>query len=373
MNETILTAALSTYKPEEIQKYISTRQVQMRKYFLARFLPPVASTDADITAGNIRILSGIAGITAPDSPYAKVAGAKVQKMEGSLIKLTGETTITERDMKIMSSRAVNALIAGNQQGAIQAVQQYINRVFEDGVMLALDNAQEQFRAIALATGQIKGTYGGIEINVDFGVEDKFRPAKRTAGSAYGGANSKFWDDVEYARTTLLGGEPQFITDPKTAQVILANPANGILPIEREVITDWLTRYTFTQGVKLADGSYDTSRATVDVRKRVTLWAYGGYAESVDGSMVQFWPAGHMTAALPGSQRVDVIDGQVVEGALGVTHVGPTWELGGTSARYGKIFRPEGAEYEAQLKGAENVLPHLRETRRAVFFETALPA
>ncbi|MCD0156018.1 major capsid protein [Deinococcus sp. 6GRE01] len=373
MNTTILTAALASFTPEEVQRYISTRQVQLGKFFLARFLPPTYSSDADIRDGNLRILAGIAGVTAPDSPYAKVAGAKIQSVEGSLIKLTGETTVTERDQKVMSSRAVNALIAGNQQGAVTAVQTYISRLFEDGVMLALDHAQEQLRAIALATGQIKGNYGGIEIDVDFGVEAKFRPAKRTAGSAYGGATSKFWDDVEYARTVLLGGEPQFITDPKTALTILGNSANGVLPIEREVVTDWLTRYTFTQGVKLADGSYDTTRATLDVRKRVTIWAYGGYAEAADGTMVQFWPAGHMTAILPGSQRVDVIDGNVVEGALGVTHIGPNWEMGGQSARYGKILRPAGAEYEVQLKGAENVLPHLRETRRAVFFETSLPA
>lgn len=373
MNTQLLTAALAAFTPEEVQNYISTRQVQLQKFFLARFLPPTASTDADIRDGNIRILAGIGGVTAPDSPYAKVAGAKVQSMEGSTIKLTAETTVTERDQKIMSSKAVNALLAGNQQGAVQAVQQYLSRLFEDGLMLSLDHAQEQFRAIALATGEIKGDFGGLEVNVDFGVEAKFRVPARTAGNAYGAASSKFWDDVQLARDTLLGGEPQFITDPRTAAAIINNPANGVLLVGRNVVTDWLTVYTLTQGVKQADGSYDTSRRTVDVRKEVTLWVYGGYAEAVDGTRVQFWPEGHMTALLPGSQRVDVIDGQVVEGALGVTHIGPTWELGGQSRRYGKMFRPEGAEYEVQMKAAENVLPHLRETRRAMFFKTALPA
>lgn len=373
MNTQILTAALAAFTPEEVQKYIGTRAIQLQKFFLARFLPPTRSTDADIRDGNLRILAGVGGVTAPDSPYAKVAGAKVQSMEGSTIKLTGETTITERDQKVMSSRAVNALIRGDQQGAVQAVQQYISRLFEDGLMLSLDHAQEQFRAIALATGEIKGNFGGLEVNVDFGVEAKFRPPQRTAGNGYGAANSKFWDDVELARTTLLGGEPQFITDPRTAQAIIGNPVNGILPISRTVVTDWLTVHVLTQGVKQADGSFDTSRRTLDVRKEVTLWVYSGYAEDTEGTRVQFWPEGHMTALLSGSQRVDVIDGQVVEGALGVTHIGPTWELGGQSQRFGKIFRPEGAEYEVQLKAAENVLPHLRETRRAMFFKTSLPA
>lgn len=373
MNTQLLTAALASFTPEAIANYVSTRRVNLDKYFLARFLPPVVSTDADIRDGNIRIISGVAGITAPDSPYAKVGDARAEEFNGSTIKLTAEATLTERHQRVLISR-VNTTIL-NRGNPTATITSFLANMMEDGVMLSMDNGAEVLRGLALATGEIRGTFGGNVITVDYSVPEANRPAKRTAGSAYGGANSKFWDDVEYARRILMGGEPQFITEPGLANAIINNPANGIVPTSRTVVNDWLTVYTLTQGIRQADGSYDTSRTTMDTRKNVTLWVYAGYAENGPNpeDRVPFWPRGRMTAALPGTQRVDVVDGQVVQGALGVTHVGPTVEAGGASTRFAQMVRPELKSYEVTMQAVENLLPQLRESRRAVFFSSDVPA
>lgn len=364
-----LTAALAGFTPDAINEYISTRRVDLSRNFLARFLPPVTSSDADIRAGNIRIRAGIAGMTATDSPYAKVGSAKATEFKGSTIKLTAENMLTERDQDVLISRINTTVLNGGNP--VSTVQQFISRFFEDVIQLSLDNGEEYLRAVALATGKISGRFGGVEVDVDYELPAAHKPARVTGANAYFGASSKFWDHVLLAQNTLMGGEPQFILNKLTWNAILNNPANGVLTLEKQELSPTLARFVIGEARKYENGTYDLSAPSLDVRKRATLWVYSGYAENDDDTLTQFWPNEYMTALLPGSQSVTLIDGQVVQGALGVTHIGPNTESGMASRRYGNIYRPEGKAYQVIFQGAEDLLPHIREPRRIMIFQSAL--
>jgi hypothetical protein len=366
-----MTQALAGFTPDAISQYISTRSVNIERNFLARFLPPVRSTDADIRAGNIRIRSGIAGMTATDSPYAKVGSAKAEEFRGSTIKLTASNLLTERDQDALISQ-INQTILNNGNPE-QVITSFISRFFEDAIQLSLDNGQEYYRAVALSTGKISGSFGGLEVDVDFQLPSAHKPAKVTGANSYAGATSQFWPHVLLAQQTLLGGEPQFILNKLTFNVILNNAANGVLTIEKQELTPTLTRYVVAEARKYENGTYDMSAPSLDVRKRAQLWVYSAYAENDDDTLTQFWPNEYMTALLAGTQNVTMIDGQIVQGALGVTHIGPNTESGGRSIRYGRIFRPENQPYQVRFEGAEDMLPHIREPRRMMVFQTNMTA
>jgi hypothetical protein len=254
---------------------------------------------------------------------------------------------------------------------VATIQNFISRFFEDAIQLSMDNGQEYYRAVALSTGKIQGMFGGVKVDIDFELPNNHVIPKVTGANSYAGASSKFWEHVLLAQNTLMGGEPQFILNKLTWNVILGNPANGVLTLEKQEISPTLVRYRIAEARRYENGTYDMSAPTLDVRKQATLWVYSSYAENDDDTLTQFWPNEYMTALLPGSQTVTLIDGQVVQGALGVTHIGPNTEAGQESRRYGNIFRPEGRAYQVIFQGAEDMLPHIREPRRLMIFQTAM--
>lgn len=360
-----LTAGLSAY--------IATRQIALDNLFLARFLPPVASTEAEIKRSSFRIVTEPAALTAVDSPYAKVGSVRVGAFKGETFKLTAENKLNEGDQDAMHARANALIIRAYQQGGganVQAVyEDFISRVIEDGVSLSLDYGEEVFRAIALATGKIDvvDANTGLNVALDYEVPANHK-VSRTAGEAYDKAGSKFWVDVDSARVRL-GVEPTGLTDPTTATKIRNQPANGIMVVERQVLSPTVTREVWAQAAKNADGSFNSGQRSLDVRLSTTMIIYGGKGDSE--AAPYFWPTGRLTFLRTTNRETQLIDGQIVRGNLGVLHVGPNTEEGQASRRHLNVYRPQGRAYEVIAQGAEDVVPDIQEPRNLFLAQTEL--
>ncbi len=360
-----------------LNQYIATRPVALQNLYLANFLPPVSSTLAEIQTGSFRIITAPAALTAIDSPYAKVGELEAVEFTGRTFKITAEAKLNESLQDTMHARA-NAQLLRAAQGMAggmnpqQVYENFISRVVEDGLMMSLDYGEEVFRAQALAYGKImvKDSKTGNAVDLDFSVPDTHKVA-RAGTDAYDKAGSLFWTDVQAARDRLRV-EPQGLTDPTTFAAIVNNPANGVIVRERVQVTPTVTRYTLTQAAKTADGTtFNLGQTTLDVLKSVTLWVYAGKADAADAPY--FWPTGRVTYLRQSTREIELIDGQIVRGALGVTHIGPNTEAGQASTRFSKIYVPEGAEYEVIGKAAEDIMPYIEEARNLYLAKTEIGA
>lgn len=358
-----------------LREYIATRPVALSNLYLARFLPPVRSTLAEIQTGNFRIITEPAALTAVDSPYAKVGEVQSTAFTGRTFKLTAEVKLSEANQDAMHARANAELIRAATSGTVANLQpiyeNFIARLNEDGVQLALDYGEEVFRAIALSTGkvQVKDTNTGNGVSLDFEVPAEHK-VSRTGNDAYDKPGSKFWDDVQTAREKL-GVEPIAITNPTTWNAILNNPAHGIIATAPVQLAPKVWSYTIGQAAKLADGTFNLGQRTLDYRRTATIIVYGSAVDKPGASY--FWPTGRLTFMRESSRRVELIDGQVVRGALGVTHIGPNTEAGQASTRFNKVYVPEGNEFEVIAKGSVDLMPHVEEARNLFLAKTELGA
>ena len=227
MEPTAFNAAVATIQAG-LRQYVATRPIALQDMYLARFLPPVRGTAADIKGGgNFRITTQPAALTAVDSPYFKVGGLKLDNKEAVGFKITAEVKLSESNQDQMHEAAQNEIVRAYSTGATPNVQSiyegFIARLNEDGVLLSLDYGEEQYRALTLAYGKLDVIDGntGLAATADFKVPDTNK-VERTiaAGDAYHLPGSKFWDDVQTARERL-NVEPVAITDPETWQVARA--------------------------------------------------------------------------------------------------------------------------------------------------------
>ena len=360
-----------------LRQYVASRPVALQDMYLARFLPPVRSTEAEVKAGNFRITTSPAPITAVDSAYAKVGGIKVQDFNASGFKITAETKLSEANQDQMHARAQNEIVraynAGDSANVQSIFENFIARLMEDGVLLSLDYGEELYRALALAYGKLDvlDANTGLSTEADFKVPDTHK-VKRSGNEAYDKPGSRFWDDVQTARERL-NVEPVALTDPETWQAILNNPAHGILATEPVRVAPNVWAYTISQAGKTikADGSveWNMTQRGLDYRKSARVIVYG-VKPDLDAAGY-LWPKGRVSFLRETVRRVELIDGQVVQGALGVTHILPNTESGQQSTRFAKLYRPEGAEYEVIGKASQDMLPHVQEARNLFLAGTEL--
>jgi len=364
-----------------LNQYIATRPVALSNLYLANFLPPVSSTLAEIQTGSFRIVTEPAALTGVDSPYAKIGSLQLVNFNGRTFKITVESKLNESLQDAMHARANAQILRAAQQGALaltggtnpQAVyENFISRVVEDGLLLAIDYGEEVFRAQALAYGkiQVKDSKTGNGVDMDFAVLDDYK-VSRTGTAAYDKAASLFWTDVQAARNKLRQ-EPMGITDPTTFAAIVSNEANGIIVRSRTQLSSTVIRYELSQAAKTADGStFNLGQMSMDVLKSVTITTYAGKGDAPDAPY--FWPSGRLTFMRSSAREVELIDGQIVRGALGVTHIGPNTEAGQQSTRYVNIYVPQGAEYEVIGKASEDLMPYIEEARNLYLCKTELGA
>lgn len=374
-------AALNTVASTvALANYVATRPVALDQLYLARFLPPVASTEAEIKTGSFRIVAEPAALTAVDSPYAKVGEIQSVEFTGTAFKITAETKLSEAQQDAMHARANAAILRAFQSGGtanVQAIyENFIARLNEDGIQVSLDYGEEIYRAIALAYGKIDvvDSKTGNVVQMDYGVPAE-QKVTRTGNEAYDKPGSKFWDDVQAAREKL-GVEPVAITDPTTWNAIMNNGANAIVsvgPPIRAAANVWVYRIAQAAATRKADGSieYNFGQPGNDYRKNATVIVYGAKADKPGAPY--FWPKGRVSFLRETARRTELIDGQVVQGNLGVTHIAPNTESGQRSVRFTKIYVPEGSEFEVIAKGSEDIAPVIEEPRNLFLAKTEVGA
>ncbi|MFB9991230.1 hypothetical protein ACFFLM_04435 [Deinococcus oregonensis] len=365
----------------DLRQYVRTRPIALQNMYLAQLLPPRRSTESEIKRGRFRIQTTPAPITAVDSPYAKVANIQMITFEGSTFKITAEAKLSEANQDQMHAQAQSAIVRAYQEGGspdlVSVYQNFIGEVMEDGVMLSLDYGEEQARAITLAYGKMQvidsNTGNAVDLVWDIPAEHKTNHTI-ASGEAYHLAGSKFWDDVALARDRL-NVEPVGITDPTTWAAILNNPAHGIIADEPVQLGPQVWAYRIAQGAKTykSDGSfeYNLSQRGLDYRRSGRIIVYG--VKPDDATSPYLWPKGRVTYLRQTNRQTTLIDGQIVQGALGVTHIGPNTESGQQPERFGKIYIPEGAEWEVIAKGSQDMMTDIEEPRNLVLCRTEMPA
>jgi hypothetical protein len=372
VNTAYFTAALSRLtNPDALMAYVASRQLALSTLFLANLLPPVNSSTDEIQASNVRIVTEPAVLTALDSPYGKVGDIQITDFREGTFKLTGEAKLNEQLQRSMHARA-NGLMLMNMnntgvpagQGVQAIYENFLAKFLDDGVSLAFDYGQEQYRALALAYGKISGKFGNVKLNIDFQVPADYQLA-RTGTAAYGGTASKWWDDVDYARERLAV-EPECVTDPTTFNTILNNDVNKVFVRAKTRISSKLWKWELTRQSSVATSNGQTA----DARYNVTVWVYSGAVDKPGAPY--FWPTGRVTFIRRTDRSVELINGSVVTGGLGVTHIGPNTELGMVPGRYLRVYTPEARAFEVIMNGTEFILPHLQEPRNVVLVATDVP-
>lgn len=362
-----------------LRQYVETRPIALQDMYLARFLPPVRGTEADIKTGGFRITASPAPLTAVDSPYAKIGGVKADSFSANGFKITAEAKLSESNQDQMHARANNAIVQAYNQGGSANVQgvyeNFIARVFEDGVMLSLDYGEELFRAYALAYGKLDvlDANTGNKAEADYNIPDSHK-VNRTGNEAYDKPGSKFWDDVQAARERL-NVEPVFITDPETWTAILNNSAHGILATAPRRVAPNVWVYDVSQMAAMkrdASGvvtEWNPSQRGLDYRRTATAIVYGTKPD-ID-AVGYLWPKGRLTFLRETNRRTEIIDGQIVQGNLGNTWILPNTESGQASRRYSNIYIPQGKAYEVIAQGAQDMLPHIQEPRNVFLAGTEI--
>ena len=363
--DSFATALATITNPAALQEYIATRKIALENLFLAQILPPVRSTLADIRYGYFRVVATPAPLTAVDSPYDAVSSIQTVDFNGATFKIAGKAILSEANQDMMHSRANDSFLNGQtSQGVFQ---NFIMSLIEDGVSLSLDYGEEVTRAAALATGRLNLVQGNINVSADFGVPADYRfDRSTTVKGGYAGASSTFWADVFAARDKLFV-EPEGITDPTTANAILNNPVNKIVVSERTQVSPTVIKYVLGRYAQV--NGANSSLLDPEARARLTLWVYGNRGDSATAPY--FWPTGNLTFMRRDQRPVQLIDGQIVRGSLGVTHIGPNTESGLRSQRYLNVYTDEARPFQVIALGAEDILPQIREPRNLILVATTV--
>lgn len=364
----------------DLQQYVSTRPIAIKNFYLAQILPPRRSTLQEVQRGRFRILTTPAPITGVDSPYAKVAKIQSIEFQGHTFKIAAEAKLTEANQDQMHARAQSEIVRSFERGQRanldKVYKNFIATIMEDGVLLSLDYGQERARAITLAYGkmQVLDSNTGLGTDLVWDIPSTHRVERTTAATdAYHLPGSKFWDDVQTARERL-NVEPVAITDPTTWQAILNNPVHGIIAERPTQLGPQVWSYSISQAGKTqkSDGSWEfnLTQRGIDYRKSARIIVYGLKPDEENAPYI--WPKGRITFLRRTNRETTLIDGQIVQGGLGVTHIGPNTESGQKSERFSKIYVPEGAEYEVIAKGSEDLMPDIEEAHNLFLVGTELP-
>ena len=371
-------AAVQTLtNPLATQNYLSTRAVLQPQLFLQGLLPPVRSTMSQIINGNVRIIAGAAKATAIDSPYHKVGGMQTQLTRNNTFKITSSALLNESDQDTMHEAAMSAIVTASMQGSVTGAaaagpvySNYIARVIE-AAALSMDLGEEFYRAQVLAYGKLDLSVSNgerkIPVKATYGVDFTKAFRDRTKTRSYVAADSAFWDDVQASRDYLLLAEPVMITDPVTWQAIRSNAANAIIVTSQVQLTPTTRRLEIAKAAILSGEAPSGAFTNIDVNYRCTVIVYGLRDEETQNL---YWPVGRVTFFTQTDRSVTLIDGVIVNGALGVTHQGPTTEIGNVPGRYLRGFIPENRPYHFVVDAAEDIVPELQSWRNLFFVETA---
>lgn len=352
---------------------VASAQRDMSEYMLAAFLPEINKTSYHVEGASLTVRPTMAGLAAMDSPYSKAGVITASSFLERSAKVASQVSMREETLRELQEHLRVMGESGNVRGDFLALETLA--FLEDVVIQGHMDTFEFLRGRALADGAIDWTFNGLSLTVDYGVPSANKLTKRTTASdtAYGGTDSKFWDDVRELQRILRYSVQAFITHPDTMDEILANSANGIRVMEQTE--------SYFEIVRVV-GS--TERDSSDRRDVIRIYTYGAEGEIIDASdvtttkMIPFFPRGKLVAiGRPGRRGYVVGQGSardvMTNKALGYTHIAPTVEGGGRPGRWARLFVPQERPWELHAQAVTNGLPVIENPELIAIAETEFQA
>lgn len=343
-------------------------------YLFNRFLPEQTRPTYDVSAGSIRIVPTLAGMSGMDSRYAQVGAMDARTFMERTAKLTAKLPLTENALREIYafSQALSAQ-GGDTRGWLRGE---VEAIFNNVVMQAQLDTMEWLRGQALSNGDgIDWTYDGVNLTVDYGIPNTHVLTKRTivSNAAYGGSASAFWTDVRTAQRLLNYRVTAFIAHPETIDAIIHNSVNALRVIGQDTNGGWFDVQRF---------SGTTEQATGDARDTLRLWSYGLEGEIIDptnptqtirvpflaeGKLLAIGTAGRGGYVVGMGAQEDPLDNR----PIGYTHIGPTVEGANVPGRWGRMYVPQERPWELHGESVTNGLPVIEDPSKIVIAETEL--
>lgn len=343
-------------------------------YLFNRFLPEQTRPTYDVSAGSMRIVPTLAGLSGMDARYAQVGAMDARTFMERTAKLTAKVPLTENALREIYafSQAINGQ-GGDVRGWLRGE---VEAIFNNVVMQAQLDTMEWLRGQALSEGGgIDWTYDSVNLRVDYGIPAGNVLTVRTLASnnAYGGSTSKFWEDVRTAQRRLNYRVTAFIAHPDTIDAIIHNSVNAARVIGQDANGGWfdIQRYTGT-----------TEQLSGDARDTLRLWAYGLEGEVIDpanptqtikvpflapGKLLAIGQAGRGGYVVGMGSQADPLDSR----PIGYTHIGPTVEGANIPGRWGRMYVPQERPWELHGESVTNGLPVIEDPSKVVIAETEL--
>lgn len=339
-------------------------------YLFNTLLPDREQATYSVENGNMTIRPTMPGLVGMDSPYPPAGAVEVSTFLERTAKLAHEVPMTEQALRLLQDTLMRLGVGGASTNE-RLVEEALG--FLSGVIIQphLD-IREWLKGQALAYGEIDWAFNKKELKVDYGVTNKL--TARTGNDAYGGSESKFWDDVRLIRRALRGySEIRILAHPDTIDAAQYNPANAMATIAEGDGSVAFQRY--------AEGNAGVLSA--DANDRVTLIKYGLEGEvllpSGETAIVPFLDRGKMVGVGIGRRRGGYVVGQgaaedpLAGVALGYGHVAPTVEGGGQPGLWADLFTPERQPWQLVGRAAQNFLPVIEDPDGVVIATTEMPS
>lgn len=343
-------------------------------YLFSRFLPEQTRPSYDVTAGSMRIVPTLAGLSGMDARYAQVGAMDARTFMERTAKLTAKLPLTENALREI--HAFSQAISGQGGDARGWLRGEVEAIFTNIVMQAQLDTMEWLRGQALSEGDgIDWTYDGVNLTVDYGIPVGNVLTVRTLASnaAYGGTASAFWTDVRAAQRLLNYRVTAFIAHPDTVDAIIHNSVNTARVIGQDTNGGWFDIQRYTGTTEMASG---------DTRDTLRLWTYGLEGEVIDpanptqtvkvpflapGKLLAIGQAGRGGYVVGMGSQSDPLDNRPV----GYTHIGPTVEGANVPGRWGRMYVPQERPWELHGESVTNGLPVIEDASKIVIAETEL--
>lgn len=343
------------------------------EYLFARFLPEITKPSYHVEAGDMTVRPTMAAPTGMDSPYAKGGQITLSTFLERSAKLTNSVVMREEAQRQLQEFVRQIVLDGGSASGF--LRDEALAFLMDVVVQGHLDTMEYLRGQALSTGALSWTYNNVNLSVDYGVPAGNKLTTRTVASTnnYGGAASKFWEDVRAAQRLLRYRVAAVIAHPDTIDEIVENSANDLHVINQGAGGEYIE-------VQRHVGS--TEQRSGDTRDRLTIYSYGHEGEVLDpanpgstvkvefinpGKVVFIGQAGRSGYRVGQGSQTDLKD----ELAVGYTHIGPTVEGGGRPGRWANMYVPQQRAYELVAEGVTNGLPVIENPDKVVILTTEL--
>lgn len=340
-------------------------------YLFQQILPERERFEYMIAGGSMTVRATMAGLVGMDSPYPETGAVTINTFKEETAKIANRVPLPEKMLRDLQQLLMRLKLDGGDTN--EAIAQTALNFTQLLLIQAQWDTYEYLRGRALL-GRIDWTFGKIRLLVDYGIPTANKGTQRTGNDAYHGSASKFWEDVRFIRRVLKNNVRAIMTHPDTAEAIMYNPANNLITVGGGVADGFVV----LQKLNTVNG-----QASADTNDRITLVLYGMEGEVIDPATgtdtikIPFMPRGTLLGiGNNNGTRFEVGAGSqnnLLEKALGYTHLAPTVEGGSQPGRWARVYVPQERQYTIIGESASNGLPMIEAPEKIAITTTDMPS